>query len=91
MKKNAAKLKPLVSCLLFIDFLIVTLTGIGLYFAPVGRIARFGGWNFLGMDKFTLKNFHTITSFIFVLLIVLHFALNFRVLIAEIKSITKKK
>ncbi len=90
MKSIAAKLKPLVSCLLFIDFLIVTITGISLYFAPVGRIARFGGWNFLGMNKFTLKNIHTITGFIFVLLIVIHFALNFRVLIAEVKSLTKK-
>ncbi len=90
MKRIAAKLKPLVSCVLFIDFLIVTLTGIGLYFAPIGRIARFGDWNFLGMNKFTLKNFHTIAGFLFVLLIVLHFALNFRVLIAEIKGLVKK-
>ena len=70
--KNIVKIRGILSSLLLIISIIVIFTGIGLYFAPSGRIAREIGWNFFGFDLLKLENLHTVTGFIMAVLIVIH-------------------
>ncbi len=80
-----AKIRAIVSLLLLITFVVVLFTGIGLYFAPLGRVARETSWNFVGFDKWQLEKLHTISGFIMSLLIMIHLLLNYKMLLAEIK------
>jgi len=67
--------------MLFFQFLIMALTGIILYFTPPGRIARWTDWRFMGMGKDQLEGIHTVSSFVFFIMALVHILnLNFRAL-----------
>ncbi len=85
------KLRAITSTVLLILFLITTITGIGLFFSPSGKLARAYGWSFLGMTRDNLSLKHTIISFLFVAVAVFHFAVNYKMYECEIKSLFKKK
>ncbi len=87
--KYILKIKPIISLTLLILFMLVTITGVGLHSAPTGKYAKVTGWMFLGMNKWTLKDLHTKIGFVVVALVVIHFALNFKMLVAEIKGLRK--
>ncbi len=90
MKINFVKVRAIVSMLLILLFVVVTFTGIGLYFAPSGRIARETNWLFFGINRFKLGNLHTITGFVMTALILLHFLVNYKMFFGEIKSLFEK-
>ncbi len=87
--KNTIKIKAIISSSLIVSFLITTLTGIGLYFAPSERIARATNWTFLSFSKTSLENVHTIFGFIMAALIIIHFLLNYKLFKGEIKALNK--
>ncbi len=88
---NLLKLKAAVSSSLAVLLIPVAFTGIGLYFAPSGRIARETSWAFFGLSKLQLEQLHTITGFIFAGLAVIHFILNLKMLLCELKQFKAKK
>ena len=87
---SVVKIRAVVSSLLVILFVIVLLTGIGLYLAPSGRIAKEAGWNFLGVKRWELENLHTISGFIMAILLIVHLILNYKLLLTELRVLLKK-
>jgi hypothetical protein len=83
---NKLKFKAIISSLLLIAFLIVVVTGVGLWLATSGRIARLENWTFLGLlDRHRLETMHTRFGFGMVGIILIHLALNFKMFISELK------
>lgn len=67
----------------------VGFSSIGLYFAPSCGVARQTGWTFLGFTKDHLTALHNTPGLILVFLLLLHFALNLKVYMHEIKTASK--
>ena len=63
-------------------FLLMTLTGIVLYFEPEGRIAYWVDWTFLGLTKSDWGNIHVISSFLWVIAGAFHLYFNWKILMA---------
>ncbi|BAL80315.1 DUF4405 domain-containing protein [Caldisericum exile] len=85
------KIKGIISTLIFLLFVPVAFSGIGLYFAPSGREARLTNWTFLGFSKDALETMHSIPGLIFSALIVIHLLLNFRIYKNEIICLLRTK
>jgi len=81
-------LKPTLDLLLLVDFIIEGVSGIALYLAPNGRIARETSWTFLGLNKDAWEGLHIYFGFAMIALVALHIAVNFRPMVAMIKSMT---
>ncbi len=90
MAINITKTRAIISSLLILLFFAVTITGFGLYLAPIGRIANATNWRFLAMDKHTLEKIHTLTGFAMSFLIMIHLIINYKLFFAEIKSFKKR-
>jgi len=80
-------IRAIISTALLITFIVVTITGIGLYLAPHGRHSSL--WTFMGIPKYKLEQYHTISGFIMVGLIILHLYINRKMYIGELKQLTK--
>ncbi len=76
MKRWIHKARGIVSLLLVVIFIIETITGIGLYLAPSGRITRETGM---------METLHTYAGFAMVAIIIIHLLLNYKMLLNEIK------
>ncbi len=87
---NLSKVRPIVSLLLIVLFTIVFISGIGLYIAPYGRVAIQTGWTFFGLNKWELEKIHTLSGFISIILVLVHFVINRKLFFAELKSISQK-
>lgn len=71
-------IKATLDVLLITGLVVMSVTGIGLYFAPSGRIAREIHWSWLGMDKWTLGDFHAYFGFAMLIVALLHLSLNWK-------------
>ena len=89
MKWNIIKTRGVISTLLLITFFIIIFTGIGLYLAPSGRIARETNWTFLGFNRFKLENLHTNIGFVMTALVIIHLIINYKIYINEVKALLK--
>jgi hypothetical protein len=87
---DVVKIKGLIAIALLVAFSATAITGIGLHFAPIGKIAKVTGWNFLGLDKYTLKTVHGLFAFATTLLTAIHVILNRKLLYAEVKHMLKR-
>ncbi len=67
-------------------FLIISISGIFLYFAPPGRVAFWSEWRFIGFSKEQWQAIHTIFSFLFVIIAGFHIYFNWPVLKAYLKK-----
>ncbi len=85
------KVKGIISSLMFMLFVPVMFSGIGLYFAPSGREARLTNWTFLGFSKEQLEVMHDIPGLIFAALTIIHILLNFKIYVNEIKCLVSIK
>lgn len=88
--KGLVKIRAILSTVLLVVFLIVVFTGIGLYFAPSGEIARKTGWTFFWFPLFRLERLHTISGFIMAGLVFVHFGINFNLYKNEMKQLFKR-
>jgi len=73
----------------------MSITGVVLYFTPLGRIARWTDWSFLAMSKDQLEAIHTTSSFVFLIAALFHiFTFNWRTFLhyfkARINALTQK-
>lgn len=87
MKKDRKfNFRAFVSLYTLISFLLISFSGIVLYFSPPGRVANWSYWNFLGLYKSEWQALHTIFTFIFILAISFHLFFNWKPVIFYIKS-----
>ncbi|MCP4220830.1 MAG: DUF4405 domain-containing protein [bacterium] len=81
--------RSFVAFFIFLQFMVMSVTGIILYFTPPGRIARWTDWIFVGMSKDQLEAIHTISSFAWFIAALLHvFLYNRKVMWGYIKKKT---
>ncbi len=85
------RVKGILSTLILVLFIPVGFSGIGLYFAPSGRQARVSSWSFLGFSKLQLQTMHDIPGIILTATFILHFLLNIRIFLNEIKCLLVKR
>ncbi len=88
--KASALLRGVVDLLLLVVFVVIGLTGIGLYLAPSGRIAESIGWTFLGLDKDALTAIHTYLGFVMIGLVALHLIIGFKSMVTMLRMGLKK-
>ncbi|WP_297486614.1 DUF4405 domain-containing protein [Thermococcus sp.] len=88
--KASALLRGVVDSLLLVVFIVLGITGIGLYLAPSGRIAKSIGWTFLGLDKDTLTAIHTYLGFVMIGLVALHLIIGFKSMVTMLRMGFKK-
>ena len=74
------------SVLLFWTGLVMAVSGIVLFIAPSGRVARAAVWTLWGLDKDGWGAVHTILSFLFTIFAVIHVALNWKPLVSYLKD-----
>ena len=89
MKYLITKIKAILSTIILGLFVAVGFSGIGLFFAPNGREARLLSWTFLGLSRSALETLHDIPGLILVILLVIHFLLNLKLYMNEIKILFK--
>ena len=84
------KIKAILSSLLFVSFVVVTLTGIGLYFPSQGKLINGNAFFLSGVNNLQLKKIHTLIGFAMSGLITVHLFINYKIFLAEIKALFKK-
>ncbi len=80
------RFRSLVSFSAFFLFLALSLSGIAMYLRPEGSIARWTGWSLLGLDKKGWEELHIVVAAAFAVLALIHIVLNWRTLIAYLRS-----
>lgn len=88
MKKDTKfNLRSFTSFALVISTLIMSWSGFILYVAPPGRIANWGTWKLMLFTKAEWQALHTIFSYLFFILVVIHlFFVNWRTFLTYFKS-----
>ncbi len=65
---------------------MIVITGIVLYIAPPGRVARWINWIMLGLDRSQWETQHTIFSYLFIFFGILHlFLINWKTFLSYLK------
>ena len=67
-KNEGFQWRAFASVLVGFTFVVMTLSGIVLFFTPSGRIARDTGWEYWGFDRYDWITFHTWFSVLFVVM-----------------------
>jgi len=65
MAASALNRKVLTSLTTLTSFVVMTITGLVLYFVPQGRVAYWVNWKFIGLTKTDWGNIHIISSIVF--------------------------
>ena len=82
--------KKITSLSLGFSFLIMSYTGVVLFIAPHGRIARWLDWHFLGLDKTQYQELHTTSMVTFLLFGILHIYFNWKPIVSYMKDSSRK-
>ncbi|HDD36205.1 MAG: DUF4405 domain-containing protein [Archaeoglobaceae archaeon] len=88
---NRRFVKTTTDVLLLIGLVVMGITGIGMYLAPPGRMARAKNWTYLGLDKHTLEDIHTYFGFMMLAIVLLHLTLNWKQLKSLLNDLSKNK
>jgi len=78
--------RALTSVVVMLSFLLLMVSGVGLWVAPPGRIANWTDWRILGLRKGEWANLHLWFGVLFVMASGVHLALNWRPLLGYFKS-----
>ncbi|MBL8572147.1 MAG: DUF4405 domain-containing protein [Hyphomicrobiaceae bacterium] len=84
MVRSAFHWRSFVSLLTTTTFLVMIFTSLAVYIDPVGRIAFWIDWRFLGLDKEAWGGLHTVIGYAFLLIGFVHVVLNWKPLKAYI-------
>ena len=86
-KKKIFKLRSFTSFSLVFSTIIMSFSGFILYVAPAGRIANWGDWKLLLFTKAEWQALHTIFSYMFFILFIIHlFFVNWRAFLTYFRS-----
>jgi hypothetical protein len=81
-----------VSFSLVLSFLVITVSGIILYLAPPGRIARWTAWVMLGFNRGQWEDLHTLFSYLFIILGFFHLLMfNWKLFFSYIRTRLEKR
>lgn len=83
-------IKKLTSLSLGFSFLIMSYTGIMLYFVPKGKVAYWSDWHLFGLSKTQYGDIHTTSMLTFLFFGVLHIYYNWKPIVSYIKDKNKK-
>jgi len=86
MKDKAFHNRGFITFLTGLSFLIMTITGIVLYFVPHGRIAYWVDWKFIALTKTDWDNMHIVSSIVFAAAGIYHIYYNWKALVNYIVS-----
>ena len=90
-KKRSFNLRSFTSFSLVISTILMSWSGFILYFAPPGRIANWSGWKLMLFTKAEWQAFHTIFSFMFFILFIIHlFFVNWKAFLTYFRSRIRK-
>jgi hypothetical protein len=85
--KKKFNLRSFTSFALLISTIIMSWSGFILYIAPPGRIANWGSWKLMLFTKTEWQALHTIFSYLFFILVVIHlFFINWKTFLNYFKS-----
>lgn len=84
--KRSFNFRALTSFLAILSFIIVLLTGIALYLAPSGRVAREIGWGVFGITKYKIESLHDVFGYFFAILMIFHLYFNWKIFLCYIKN-----
>jgi hypothetical protein len=87
-KATRKHVRRTVSFLMALGFGVMVITGIVLFFAPRGWIARSTSWAFLGLGKWHWKAMHNTVAWLVLVTWIVHFALNWRIFTKYFKRTT---
>ncbi len=81
-----------VSISLLLSFLVIAVSGVILYLAPPGRVARWISWVMLGFNRGQWEDLHTLFSYLFIVFGLFHlFLFNWKLFFSYLRSrITRK-
>ena len=68
------------------SFVLLALTGIGLYVSPAGRIANWSGWTLIGFTKANWQAVHMVFGFLFIVFAAWHLFFNWRAFMNYLRS-----
>ncbi|MEA1955545.1 MAG: DUF4405 domain-containing protein [Campylobacterota bacterium] len=83
-------LKKISSLSLGFSFLIMSYTGVILFFVPKGKIAYWVDWHLFGLTKSQYGEIHTTSMLVFLLFGILHIYFNFKPIVSYLKDKNKK-
>lgn len=86
-RKNENKIywRSFVTFLVILTFLVISISGIVLYFAPPGRVAYWSIWKFMALTKTQWQALHTIFTFLFIAGAAVHIYFNWKVIVSYLK------
>ncbi|MEN7973912.1 MAG: DUF4405 domain-containing protein [Verrucomicrobiota bacterium] len=82
-------LRKTTSLTTLLSFILLLISSVILYVTPQGKIAYWADWKILGLDKEQWGALHTNLGFLFILAGIIHIILNWKPIVAYLK--TKKK
>ena len=77
-ERSALRLRRLTSFLVALAFMVLLYSGVALFVAPSGRVARDIGWVWSGLGKEPWGSLHVVFAALFVAFGVVHLVLNWR-------------
>ena len=85
-----AKMKKITSLSLGLSFLIMSYTGIMLYFVPKGKVAYWSDWHLFGLSKTQYSDLHTTSMVTFLFFAIFHIYYNWKPIISYLKDTNNK-
>lgn len=85
-RSNKIYWRAVISFYIIIAFIVMSISGIILFFAPPGRVAFWSEWTFSALTKEQWQAVHTIFTFIFVFAAAFHIYFNWSVIISYLKK-----
>lgn len=79
--KKTFQKRRFISTSLFFSFFLLAFSGAILYLRPEGSIARWTGWNILGIDKKGWEGIHTIFCIMSLVIVLIHVTFNRKALL----------
>ncbi|RLA73635.1 MAG: hypothetical protein DRG11_07465 [Epsilonproteobacteria bacterium] len=83
-------MKKITSLSLGFSFLIMSYTGVMLYIAPHGKVARWLDWHLWGLDKTQYQELHSTSMILFLVFGFLHIYYNWKPIMSYISDKNKK-
>jgi len=84
------KTRRVISLTAFLSFIVLSYTGIMLFFCPEGRVAYWTGWELFGLNKTQYGQIHTTFMILFLITGVWHIVLNWNPILNYLKDKAKK-
>ncbi|WP_022670708.1 DUF4405 domain-containing protein [Hippea alviniae] len=83
-------LRRFTSLIMLFSFIVMSFTGIVLFFVPQGKVAYWTGWKFLGLTKTQYSDIHVSFMVLFLIFGVIHVYLNWNAIVNYLKNKARK-